>query len=157
MELKQFINKMMQSNGLRAMLPVNQGLLYPCFTICEGNLCAHFLAHGSNITPEGMVQHMPLYHVTSLYPRGSVVSIENLRFNPAFADTDFSASTLIPRRSPEEKQKAKEQMQQLTNLVNGALDSWDETGRADFDAYHEKLTQVLQPEQLQMYRKVMGW
>lgn len=157
MELKQFINKMMQSNVLRAMLPVNQGLIYPCFAVREGNLCVHFLACSSNITPEGLVQNMPLYHVASLYPQGRVVGIENLKYNPSFADVDFTATTVIPKRDPEQKQKAREQMQQLTALVNGVLGSWDEKGTADFDAYHEKLAQVILPEQLQMYRKVMGW
>lgn len=157
MELKQFINTMMQSRGLRALLPVSQGLLYPCFTTRDGMLCAHFLANSSTIQPEGMVQYTPITHVTALFPGGAVVSVENLKFNPCFRDVDFTASTLIPKRSPEEKQQARENMALLTQLVNQVLTHWEETGTADTEAYHRQLSKVLLPQQWALYQRVMGW
>lgn len=157
MELKQFINTMMKNQGLRSLLPVSQGLLYPCFAVREGKLCAHFLANASAIRPEGMVQHMPLYHVTALYPEGYLVGIENLKYNPAFEQIDFDAFAVIPKRDPVQKQQAKEQLQELTRLVNEVLDTWDREQNADLTAYHEQLLRTLLPQQQMMYQKVMGW
>lgn len=157
MELKQFINKLLTQPGLHSQLPVNQGMLYPCFDIRDGKLIAHFLTNASAITPEGMVQQMPLYHITALYPHGAVLGVENLKFNPCYADVDFTASTLIPKRTAEEKLLARQRMEELTKLVNEVLESWEATGTAAPAAYHEQLNTVLLPEQKALYQRVMGW
>lgn len=156
MELKQFMNTMQQNVGLRSLLPLNQGMLYPWFTVTGGRLCAHFLANASVITSEGMVLHTPAYHVIGCYPEGTIGCIENLRYNPAFRDVDFGATTLLKKRDAEEKQQAKERMRRLTELVNEVLRQWDETGTADFTAYHQQLAAVLTEQQLQMYHMVTG-
>lgn len=156
MELKQFINKMQQNTGLRTLLPVHQGMLYPYFSVCNGRLCAHFLTNASRITPEGMVLYTPAYHIIGCYPEADIPCIRNLKYDPSFADVDFSATTLMEKKSPSEREMAKAQMLKLTELVNDVLRQWDETGSADFSAYHQQLQLVLTEQQLQMYAKVTG-
>lgn len=156
MELKQFINTLQQSPALRAMVPMNQGMLYPWFTLLDGKLCVHFLTNASNVTPEGMLLHTPAYHVAALYPSGRLLCVESLRCRADFQDVDFSAATLMPKPDPIRKQEGKARMRRLTELVNDVLHQWDETGTADFTAYHELLQIVLTEQQAQMYRKLTG-
>ncbi len=156
MELKQFIHTLQQDPALRRLLPINQGMLYPCFTLCEGKLCAHFLTHASSITPEGMVLYPPAYHVAALYPQGSILCVENLRCNPGFQDVDFAATTLVTKPGPEEKQQRKAQIARLKVLADRVLADWDETGTADFTAYHSLLQEVLTSQQTQLYGRVTG-
>lgn len=153
MELKKFINVLQQNVGLRTLLPLNQGLLYPYFEVRDGQLYAHFLANASTITPEGMLLYPPAYHVLASYPQGQILCVENLRYAPAFRDVDFSATTLLEKKSPEEREEARAQMAQLNQLVEDVLKNWE---CADVAAYHRQLACVLTDQQMQMYLKVAG-
>ena len=153
MELKKFINVLQQNIGLRTLLPLNQGLLYPYFEVRDGQLYAHFLANANNITPEGMLLHTPAYHVMASYPQGQILCIENLRYVPCFRDVDFSATTLLEKKSPEEAAAARAQMATLNQLSEEVLKDWK---NADIAAYHKQLECVLTDQQMQMYLKVAG-
>ena len=153
MEMKKFINALQQNVGLRTLLPLNQGLLYPYFEVREGHLYAHFLANASNITPEGLLLYTPVYHVMASYPQGQILCIENLRYAPAFREVDFSATTLLEKKSPEETATARAQMAKLNQLSEEVLKDWE---NADIAAYHKQLECVLTEQQMQMYLKVTG-
>lgn len=153
MELKKFINTLQQNIGLRTLLPLNQGLLYPYFDVRDGQLYAHFLANASSITPEGLLLYTPAYHVVASYPQGEILCIENLRHSPLFRDVDFSATTLLEKKAPEERELSRAQMAQLNQLVEDVLKNWE---GADVAAYHRQLACVLTNQQMQMYLKVTG-
>lgn len=156
MELKQYINILQQSPALRAMVPMNQGMLYPRFTLLDGKLCVHFLTNASSITPEGMVLQAPAYHIAALYPSGRLLCVESLRCRAELQSEDFSATTLLPRPDAAQKQEGKARMQKLTALVNDVFRQWDEAGTADFTAYHALLRAVLTGQQDRLYRIVTG-
>lgn len=156
MELKQYINNLQQNPGLRALLPVHQGMLYPYFTVTHGRLCAHFLTNASRLTEEGMVLYTPAYHIVGTFPDAHILCIRNLKYDPAFADVDFSATTVLEKKSPSEREMAKTQMMKLADLANQVLCQWEETGTADLPAYHQQLSQVLTQQQMQMYLRVTG-
>ena len=156
MELKQFINKMQQSSGLRSMLPMHQGMLYPYFTITNGRLCAHFLTHASKIIPEGLVIYPPEYHIVSCYPEGDIRCIRDLKYDPAFASIDYSQTALLEKKSPAERETAKQNLQKLAELSDCILSQWEQTGDADLAGYHSQLAQVLTQQQYQMYLEVTG-
>ena len=151
MELKKFINALQQNVGVRTLLPLNQGLLYPYFEVRDGQLYAHFLANASKITPEGLLLYTPAYHVMASYPQGEILCIENLRYAPIFRDVDFSATTLLEKKSSEEAELARAQMARLNQLVEDVLKNWE---CADIAAYHLQLACVLTQQQMQMYLKV---
>lgn len=153
MELKKFINALQQNVGLRTLLPLNQGLLYPYFEVRDGQLYAHFLANASSITSEGLLLYTPVYHVVASYPQGEILCIENLRYSPLFRDVDFSATTLLGKKSSEEKETARAQMVKLNQLSEEVLKDWE---NADIAAYHKQLECVLTDHQMQMYLKVTG-
>ena len=153
MELKKFINTLQQNVGLRTLLPLNQGLLYPYFEVRNGQLYTHFLANASTITPEGMLLYPPAYHVMATYPQGEILCIENLRYVPAFRNVDFSATVLLEKKNPEQREAARAQMAQLNQLAEDVLKDWE---NADIAAYHRQLSCVLTNQQMQMYLKVTG-
>lgn len=153
MELKNFINKLQQNVGLRTLLPLNQGLLYPYFEVRDGQLYTHFLANASSITPEGVLLYPPAYHVLASYPQGQILCIENLKFNPLFKAMDFSATTLLEKKTPEERDTARARLAKLTELAEEILKDWE---NGDIAAYHKQLEIVLTEQQMQMYLKVTG-
>jgi len=153
MELKKFINTLQQNVGVRTLLPLNQGLIYPYFVRQNGKLCAHFLGNASNIMAAGMVLHTPAYHVVASYPKGEVLCVENLQYNPAFRNVDFSETTLLIKKTPQQREEAKAQMAKLAQLAEEVLQDWE---NADLEAYHAQLFQVLTQQQVRMYRKVAG-
>lgn len=156
MELKQFINQMQQNVGLRAMLPVHQGMLYPYFTIINGRLCAHFLTNASKIIPEGLVQYHPEFYIVSCYPHADIRCIQDLKFAPAFSDVDFTQSDLLEKKSDEERAVARQEFQKLNRLAAEVLDQWDREGNADLAAYNQQLGRVLTERQYQLYLRVIG-
>ena len=155
MELKQFINLLQQNPALRAVVPMNQGMLYPRFAVQGGVLCVHFLTNASNITPEGMLMHTPAYHIAAQYPGGRLLCVESLRCRPDLQDVDFSAVTLLPKPDAEQKPVLRERLHRLTALVNGVFSRWDETSTADPEEYHALLEQVLTAEQAALYRRIL--
>lgn len=153
MELKKFINTLQQNVGLRTLLPLNQGLLYPYFEVRDGQLYAHFLANASSITPEGLLLYTPAYHVVASYPQAEILCIENLRHAPGFRNVDFCATTLLKKKSAEEQEVARAQLAQLSQLADSVL---NDPENGDIAAYHKQLSCVLTDQQMQMYLKVAG-
>lgn len=153
MELKKFINALQQNVGLRTLLPLNQGLLYPYFEVRDGQLYTHFLANASTITADGMLLYTPVYHVLATYPQGNILCVENLKFAPIFRDVDFSVTTLLKKKTPEEQESARAQLTLLAQLADAVLEDGNDTNIA---AYHRQLACVLTDQQMQMYLKVTG-
>lgn len=156
MELKEFMKKIQQDPVRFQMLPMTQGMLYPAFSVTQGKLCAHILCHRSAVKPEGLQIWPPEYYFQYVYPQGKSLAVQSLRYSAQWESTDFDTTTLIPNRTPEERECAREAIKELNRLGDELLNAWDETGTADVRAYHQQLAQVLESGQWELYRRFLS-
>lgn len=156
MTLKEFIRKVQTSPVLRDILPMDQGMLYPAFSITREKLCVHFLAHRTAVTAEGLQIWPPELYFQFTYPHGALLTVRTLAFDPDFSTADLQKPTLLPNRSPEEKEEYKKAMQRLIETGDSLLSAWDEAAKADVSAYNRALKAVLLPEQEALYNRLMG-
>lgn len=156
MELKELMKEIQKDVIQRGILPIEQGMLYPTFSICRGKLCTHILSHRTAVKPEGLRIWPPEYYLQYSYPNVKPLVIADLKYSILGVNTDFAASTVIPVRAPEEKERRCEDMKKLIELGDTLLKSWDETGAADLEAYQQQLAKVLEPTQWEMYAHIMG-
>ena len=156
MTLKEFLKTTQTSPVVRAVLPIEQGMLYPAFCVTRGKLCVHFLCHRSAVGKEGLKVWPPELHFQFAYPTGGILTFQDLKYSPAFAGTDFTAHSVIPPRSQEQRTWYQENIRRLETLGNSLLEAWDEQGSADPSEYMRVLERVLTPEQTAAYRRLMG-
>lgn len=156
MELKEFMKKIQQDPMRLHMLPVTQGMLYPAFSVVRGKLCAHFLCHRSAVKPEGLQIWPPEFYFQYVYPQGKPLAVRSLRYSTQWEDTDFDTPVLIPNRTPEERERTREAIKELTRLGDELLKAWDKNGTADVQAYNQQHAQVLERGQWELYRRFLG-
>ena len=108
---------------------------------------------GQEAISDGLLLYAPAYHVLATYPQGNILCVENLKFAPIFRDVDFSVTTLLKKKTPEEQESARAQMTLLAQLADAVLEDGSDTNIA---AYHRQLACVLTDQQMQMYLKVTG-
>lgn len=143
MTLQDFMRKIQQNSVCRSVLPADLAMLYPAFSVKRGILCAHILCHRAAVRPEGLEIWSPELSMELAYPQARLISIINLKFDGPYTD----GTKLIPNRSPEDKARYAGAIRKLTDLGDGLLTSWDETGSADVSAYNECLKSVLDASQ----------
>lgn len=156
MKLKEFIRKVQNTPVIRGLLPVNQGMLFPAFTVTEGKLCLHFLCHRSAVVKDGLQVWPPELYFQFAYPKGTLLAMQDLHYSPGFAGSDFKKAQLLPPRTPEERSRYRDSMQSLEQLGDEILQTWDAAGAAELEAYNRLLERVLLPEQAACYRRLLG-
>ena len=156
MELKEFMKKIQKDPVRLHMLPMTQGMLYPAFSVCRGKLCAHILCHHSAVKPEGLQIWPPEYYLQYVYPQGKPLAAQSLKYSAQWGNADYDTPALIPNRTPEERERVREAIQELTRLGDELLKAWDENGTADVQAYNQQLAQVLESGQWELYRRFLG-
>lgn len=156
MKLKEFMKKILSSPVTRAVLPVNQGMLFPAFTVTQDKLCLHFICHRSRVTGEGLQVWPPELYFQFAYPKGTLLTMQNLRYSPCFADSDFEEARLLPPRTAEERERYRDDMRRLEQLGDEILASWDASGTAELETYNSLLERILTPEQAACCRRLLG-
>lgn len=156
MELKELMKEIQKDVIQRGTLPMEQGMLYPAFSICRGKLCVHILSHRTAVKPEGLRIWPPEFYLQYSYPEVKPLAMANLKYSVLGKSTDFTAWAVIPVRTPEDKERSRENLKKLIELGSQLLKSWVETGTADPEAYQQQLAKVLEPAQWEMYAHLLG-
>lgn len=156
MKLKEFIRKVQSSPVTRAVLPMGQGMLFPAFTVTEGKLCLHFICHRSSVTKDGLQIWPPEFYFQFAYPKGTLLTMQNLRYVPGFQETDFAAAQLLPPRTPDEQPRFRDNLRHLEQMGDEILETWDAAGTAELEAYNRLLECILTPEQAACLCRLLG-
>lgn len=155
MKLREFIGKITASPASREIVPYNQNLLYPQFSVSRGQLCLHFIGHTAAVLEDGLLIGAPEVYLQVSYPQGEILGYQNLKYSPCFAETDFTHTTLIPNRTPEERTRRREAMARLETLGDAVLEAGEELAGPLSD-YRKMLAEVLEPEQMAAYDRLLG-
>lgn len=164
MDWKQFLANVQGNEILRKMIPLEQGMLYPAFSLINGELCVHFLYHRLRVRENGLEIWKPQYEAAVLYPQGRVVRVQNLTFHPQFCDKDYHTPQLLLPKSPEEKaryQRAVKGYEEALALVlkaagDPAGEHRDQRLRDGIKQYYVALGELLLPEQYETYGRLTG-
>ena len=164
MDWNQFLTNVQGNEILRKMIPLEQGMLYPAFSLMNGELCVHFLYHRLQIQENGLQIWKPQYEAAVLYPQGRIVRVQNLIFHPQFCDKDYHTPQLLLPKSPEEKiryQKASKRYEEALALVlkeagTPAGEHKDQGLRDGITQYYGALKELLLPEQYEIYCRITG-
>lgn len=135
MKLREFIGKITGGAAAQEIVPCNQNLLYPQFSVFREQLCLHFIGHTTIVLEDGLLIGVPEVYLQVSYPQGEILGYQNLKYSPAFADVDFAYTTLLHHRPPEERARRKDAMARLEALGDAVLETWDQ-GEA---AQHENV------------------
>lgn len=154
MKLNEYLNKLHKTPVFRGVLPMNQGALYPLFSVVNGRLCAHFLTHNTEMSNEGMKVYHPEYYLVFTYPDCTPLKFERLPYNPAFAQTDFKAFELIARPSKEDAESKRKALTEVLQLADNLLADWDEKKSADTEAYNSAYFSLLTEKQKEVLKKL---
>ncbi|MCH1950729.1 hypothetical protein MCJ35_16110 [Enterocloster sp. OA13] len=164
MEWKQFMVNVQGNDILGKMIPLEQGMLYPAFSLINGELCVHFLYHRMRIKENGLEIWKPQYEAVVLYPQGRLVRVQNLMYHPGFCDKDYHTPQLLTSKSQEEKNRyqkaAKLHEEALAYVIKEAGEPAGE-GRTQrlrdgIRQYHRALKELLLAEQYETYCKLTG-
>lgn len=160
MKLREFIGKITGGAAVQEIVPCNQNLLYPRFSVARERLCLHFIGHTTAILADGLLIGVPEVYLQAAYPQGEILGYQNLKYSPAFAGTDFTRTVLLHNRTPEERARRKDAMVRLEALGDAVLEAWDRGGAAESLAglladYHKMLAEVLEPEQAAAYARLL--
>lgn len=128
MKLREFIGKVTGGAAAQEIVPCNQNLLYPKFSVSREQLCLHFIGHTAAVLEDGLLIGVPEVYLQVSYPKGEILGYQNLKYSPAFADTDFVRTTLLHNRTPEERARHRDAMARLEALGDAVLEAWDWDG-----------------------------
>lgn len=164
MDWKQFLDNVQGNEILRKMIPLEQGMLYPAFSLINGELCVHFLYHRLRVRENGLEIWKPQYEAAVLYPQGRVVRVQNLTFHPQFCEKDYHTPQLLLPKSPEEKvryQRAAKMYEEalaqvLKEAGNLVREHKDQGLRDGIMQYYVALKELLLPEQYEIYCRLTG-
>ena len=164
MDRKQFLANVQGNEILRKMIPLEQGMLYPAFSLINGELCVHFLYHRLRVRENGLEIWKPQYEAAVLYPQGRVVRVQNLTFHPQFCDKDDHTPQLLLPKSPDEKiryQKASKRYEEALALMlkeagAPAGEHRDQRLRDEIEQYYMALRELLLPDQYDTYCRLTG-
>ena len=151
MKLSELVDILRHKAVIREMLPMNEGFLYPVFTVKDGELCAHFLTCTSKRVPMGVEMSVPHYHIVVLCPEGRVVCAENLRYRPDLKDYDFDRYDIISPMTPERRLEVRSSNQEAVRLAGEVLTAWEDTSSVQLESYDHALKEVLTRKQSDMY------
>lgn len=147
MKFNEYLKKLYQSPVFRSVLPMNQGALYPIFFVKNGKLCAHFLAHKTEITKDGMKVYYPEYYMVFTYPECTLIKFERLAYNDDFAETDFRSFELIEKPEKEIADKKRKELSDILQQADNLLSEWDEKKSADTECYNSAYYKILTQKQ----------
>lgn len=125
MKLREFIGKVTGGAAAQEIVPCNQNLLYPRFSVSRERLCLHFIGHTAAVLEDGLLIGVPEVYLQVSYPKGEILGYQNLKYSPSFADTDFMRTTLLHNRTPEERARRKDAMARLEALGDAVLEAWE--------------------------------
>lgn len=125
MKLREFIGKVTGGAAAQEIVPCNQNLLYPRFSVSRERLCLHFIGHTAAVLEDGLLIGVPEVYLQVSYPKGEILGYQNLKYSPSFADTDFMRTTLLHSRTPEERTRRRDAMARLEARGDAVLEAWD--------------------------------
>lgn len=125
MKLREFIGKITGGAAVQEIVPCNQNLIYPQFSVFREQLCLHFIGHTTVVQADGLLIGVPEVYLQVSYPQGEILGYQNLKYSPAFAGMDFAHTTLLYNRAPEERARRKDAMARLEALGDAVLETWD--------------------------------
>lgn len=154
MELNEYLKNLHQSTVFRSILPMNQGALYPMFSVKNGKLCAHFLAHKTEITKDGIKVYYPEFYMTFTYPGCTLVKFDRLAFDPTFSAEDFNTFEVINKPDAEELKQKKKELNAVLQLADKVLSDWDKNESADVGEYNSAYFKILTEKQREVLKKL---
>ncbi len=154
MKLNEYLKKLNQSPVFRSVLPMNQGALYPMFSVENGKLCAHFLTHKTEITKDGMKVYHPEFYLTFTYPGCALVKFERLAFDSAFSAESLNTFEVINKPTQEELSQKKSEISAVLQLAEKVLVEWDENESADVSEYNSAYFKILTEKQREVFKKL---
>lgn len=125
MKLREFIGKITGGAAAQEIVPCNQNLLYPRFSVFREQLCLHFIGHTTAVLEDGLLIGAPEVYLQVSYPQGEILGYQNLKYSPAFADVNFARTTLLHNRTPEERARRRDAMARLEALGDAVLETWN--------------------------------
>ena len=154
MKLNEYLKKLHQSPMFRSVLPMNQGALYPMFSVENGKLCSHFLTHKTEITKDGMKVYHPEFYLTFTYPGCTLVKFERLAFDKAFSAENFDTFEVINKPDADELNQRKNELNEVLQLAEKVLGEWDENESADVSEYNSAYFKILTEKQREVFKKL---
>ena len=154
MKLNEYLKKIHQSSVFRSLLPINQGALYPMFSVENGKLCAHFITHKTEMTKDGIKAYHPEFYLTFTYPGCTLVKFDRLAFDKAFSSENFDAFEVINKPGAEELQQRKNELNAALQLAEKLLSEWDENELADVSEYNSAYFKILTEKQREVFKKL---
>ncbi len=154
MKLNEYLKKIHGSSIFRSVLPVNQGILYPMLSVENGKLCAHFLAHRTEMTKDGYKVFFPEFYMVFTYPGGTLIKFERLMFNKNLSGCDTDSFEVLKKPSAEEAANKREKIGAMLELAEKALADWDENRMPDVGEYNSTYFEILTEKQREVFRKL---
>lgn len=154
MKLNEYLNKLHKSPVFRSILPLNQGALYPMFSVENGKLCAHFLTHKTEKTKDGLKVYYPEFHLTFTYPGCVLVKFERLAYNTNFSAEIFNTFEIISKPDAEQLSKRKNEIGAVLQLAENVLTQWDERESADVNEYNSAYFEIITEKQREVFKNL---
>ncbi len=154
MKLNVYLEKLRGDSVFRTVLPVNQSILYPMFSVQNGNLCAHFLTHKTEIGTDGFKAFFPEFYMVFSYPGGKLMKFERLSLHRNFTVEDFASFDLVAKPSAEEAERKRNELSKLLDSAEKILTEWEETESADVETYNQAYFNFLTEKQKQALKKL---
>lgn len=153
MKLNDYLEKIRQSSVFRNIIPVNQGVIYPVFSIRNGVLCASFLAHRTEMIGDELKIYFPEFYMTFTYPEGVLVSFERLAFSSEFTPEQLNSFEIMHRPSAQEALRKKEELKAVLSLGDRILTEWDTLKIADISRYNSAYLKIVTEKQKEIFEK----
>ena len=154
MKLSEYLEKLQKSSIFRSVLPMNQGVLYPLFSVVNEKLCTHFITHRTEFSDEGLKVYYPEFYMVFTYPGCALVKFERLACSPDFAGEDFDSYEVMRNFSAEEASVRKKEIKDVLKLAENIFDQWDSSMIADAEMYNSAYFKLLTEKQQEVLNKL---
>ena len=154
MKFDDYLEKIRKSSIFRNIIPVNQGVIYPIFSIRNGELCASFLAHRTEIRNGELRIYFPEFYMTFTYPNGVLLNFERIAYNPEFTAEELSSFEIMPKLSAQVTLRKREELENILSLGNKILTEWDMKKTADVGEYNSAYLKIVTEKQRKIFEKL---